>query len=201
MAGEPSGTLIRYRALTFDLSRMFSPDLLTRVRAALLIGLESAPKGPNLQRLLETLTALSLKEPVRFFTNPQKWRPGASRPSYPAVCNWTSTKQASAEMSLEQIRSTRSAVRIFMQDLGDTFAGTLETTWHELLHPTVPLTHPQEGLPPDVYVDYPKWIGEIYGLKRELPASVVDPVTGQRQSTDHTWSMNKPYCIECSRQG
>lgn len=101
--------------------------------------------------------------------------------------------------SMAELLALRSDVRIFMQDLGDTFAGTLETTWHELLHPTVPFTHPQEGLPPDVVVDYPKWIAAMRQIKAEMPLSVTDPITGAVQSTQYEWSMRDTQCLCCSR--
>ncbi len=192
---------IQYGALTFDLAGMHTPNLLTRVREALRIGIGMTQTGaPHLRDLLATLTVLSRTTPVRFFTNPQEWLPGSGPARYPALTTWTSSATTQPR-SVDEIRATRSAVRVFMQDLGDSFAGTLETTWHELLHPTVPFTHPQDGLPSDVLVDYPKWIGAIYGIKGEMPKEVTDPITGQKESTDYTWSMNKPFCIHCKNIG
>ena len=193
-----TGLLIRYQALVFDLSGMHSADLLTRVRAALLGGLDRAQSSPRLQTLLTTLTALSSRNPVRFFTNATEWLPGSAAPSYPAVTTW-SVMSARQPASMAELLALRSDVRIFMQDLGDTFAGTLETTWHELLHPTVPFTHPQEGLPPDVVVDYPKWIAAMRQIKAEMPLSVTDPVTGAVQSTQYEWSMRDTQRLCCSR--
>ena len=71
-----TGLLIRYKSLVFDLSGMHSADLLTRVGAALLVGLDRVQSSPRLQALLTTLTALSSRNPVRFFTNAKEWLPG-----------------------------------------------------------------------------------------------------------------------------
>lgn len=153
MASPDGSPVLQFGTIRFDFSNMHVADLRTKVKAAVLLGLERSAQGPRLLELLNTLSAISSKEPVLFFTNQQEWSPRIQqRLSYQAVTTWTEAT-SNAPKTVEEIKVNRSAVRILFQDFGDAYRGTVETTWHELLHPTVPFTHPQPGLSTNVIVD------------------------------------------------
>lgn len=64
--------IIRRGNLVIDLSGVHVSGLLTRLREALLLGLEASRTGPTLAELVATLAALCRREPVKFFSNPQE---------------------------------------------------------------------------------------------------------------------------------